>query len=138
VVSEIRSYRDLVAWQQAVELAASVYTLSQRWPREELYGLTSQARRAAVSVSANIAEGYGRDNLGSYLQFLRIAQGSLKELESHLLVAKRVGVADDVQSVLDEADRVGRVLRGLIRKLAESAEMDYRPLPTAHCLATNG
>jgi four helix bundle protein len=84
-VGEIRSYRDLVAWQQAVDLAASVYMLSQRWPREELYGLTSQARRAAVSVSANIAEGYGRDNLGSYLQFLRIAQGSLKELESHLL-----------------------------------------------------
>ncbi len=120
-MGEIRSYRDLVAWQQAVDLAASVYTLSQRWPREELYGLTSQARRAAVSVSANIAEGYGRDNLGSYLQFLRIAQGSLKELESHLLVAKRVGVADDVQSTLDEADRVGRVLGGLIRKLAESS-----------------
>jgi four helix bundle protein len=120
-VGEIRSYRDLVAWQQAVELAASVYALSQRWPRDELYGLTSQARRAAVSVSANIAEGYGRDNLGSYLQFLRIAQGSLKELESHLLVAKRVGVADDVQSALDEADRVGRVLGGLIRKLAETS-----------------
>lgn len=97
-MSEIRSYRDLVAWQQAVELAASVYSLSRSWPREELYGLTSQARRAAASISANIAEGYGRDNLGSYLQFLRIAQGSLKELETHLLVAKRVGVASDVEA----------------------------------------
>ncbi len=119
-MSEIKSYRDLIAWQQAVDLAASVYQISKAWPREELYGLTTQARRSAVSIAANIAEGYGRDNLGSYMQFLRIAQGSLKELETHLLIAKRVGVADDVQDVLAEADRVGKVLGGLIRKLAEN------------------
>ena len=120
-MGEIKSYRDLIAWQQAMDLAVSVYTLSRRWPREELYGLTSQARRAAVSVAANIAEGYGRDNLGSYLQFLRVAQGSLKELETHLLIAERVDVEDDVQPALAEADRVGRVLGGLIRKLAETS-----------------
>lgn len=119
-MSEIKSYRDLVAWQQAMDLAVSIYALSQRWPREELYGITSQARRAAVSVAANIAEGYGRDNLGSYMQFLRIAQGSLKELETHLLIAKRVGIAEEVEAALAESDRVGRVLGGLIRKLAET------------------
>lgn len=121
-MGEIRSYRDLVAWQQAMDLTVSVYALSRSWPREELYGLTSQARRAAVSVAANIAEGYGRDNLGSYLHFLRMAQGSLKELETHLLLAERVKVAHDVEVILSEADRVGRVLGGLIRKLAESNE----------------
>lgn len=120
-MTEIRSYRDLVAWQQAMDLAVSIYTISKSWPREELYGLTSQTRRAAGSVAANIAEGYGRDNLGSYLQFLRIAQGSLKELETHLLIAERVGIANDVRGALEEADRVGRVLGGLIRKLAESS-----------------
>lgn len=118
-MAEIRSYRDLIAWQQAVELAASIYALTRDWPREELYGLTSQARRAAVSVAANIAEGFGRDNLGSYLQFLRVAQGSLKELESHLLIAKRVGIAADITEVLAQCDEVGRVLGGLIRKLME-------------------
>ncbi|MGD9816104.1 MAG: four helix bundle protein [Hyphomonadaceae bacterium] len=120
-MSEIKSYRDLIAWQQAMDLAVKVYELSRDWPREELYGLTSQARRAAVSIAANIAEGYGRDNLGSYIQFLRVAQGSLKELETHLLIVNRAGVSDDVQVVLDEADRLGRVLGGLIRKLTASA-----------------
>ena len=120
-MSEINSYRDLVAWQQAMDLAVSIYELTRRWPKEELYGLTSQSRRAAASVAANIAEGYGRDNLGSYLQFLRIAQGSLKEVETHLLIAQRVGIADDIDPILSQADRVGKVLGGLIRKLNERA-----------------
>ncbi len=120
-MTEIRSYRDLIAWQQAMELATSIYKLTKDWPRDELYGLTSQVRRASVSVAANIAEGYGRDNLGSYLQFLRVAQGSLKEVETHLLIAERVGIADEVQAQLEEPDRVGKVLGGLIRKLAASS-----------------
>ncbi len=120
-MAEIKSYRDLVAWQQAMNLAVDVYTFTRVWPREEIYGLTSQARRAAVSIAANIAEGYGRDNLGSYLQFLRIAQGSLKELETHLLIAERVGIADDTKALLARSDEVGKVLGGLIRKLAESS-----------------
>lgn len=118
---EIKSYRDLIAWQQAMDLEVAVYSLTRSWPREELYGLTTQARRSATSVAANIAEGYGRDNLGSYLQFLRIAQGSLKELETHLLIAERVGILADAKVILAQSDEVGRVLGGLIRKLAESA-----------------
>ncbi|MET3793313.1 four helix bundle protein [Aquamicrobium terrae] len=70
----INSYRDLVVWQQAMDLAAAAYTITKAWPKEELYGLTSQLRRAASSVPANIAEGFGRENHGSYQQFLRIAQ----------------------------------------------------------------
>jgi four helix bundle protein len=122
-MGDIKSYRDLVAWQEAMDLAVSVYTLTRAWPKEELYGLTSQARRAAVSVAANIAEGYGRENLGSYVHFLRMAQGSLKEAETHLLIAQRVGIAADdvVTAGLGQADKVGRVLRGLIRKLEAEA-----------------
>jgi four helix bundle protein len=71
---EIRSYRDLLVWRQAMDLAAGVYRLTRSWPKDELYGLTSQARRSAVSVAANIAEGYGRENQGSYVQFLKMAQ----------------------------------------------------------------
>src|SRR5690242_5994980 len=91
----ITSYRDLLVWEQAVELVASVYAATKVWPKEELYGLTSQARRAATSVPANIAEGYGRENRGSYVQLLRVAQGSLQELETHLLVARRIEIAGE-------------------------------------------
>ena len=81
-MGEVRSYRDLLVWQQAMDLTVSAYQLTRSWPKDELYGLTSQARRAAVSVCANIAEGYGRDTRPAYIQFLRIAQGSIKELET--------------------------------------------------------
>jgi four helix bundle protein len=122
-MAEIRSYRDLHAWQEAMDLAVAIYEATRPWPKEELYGLTSQARRAATSVAANIAEGYGRDNLGSYLQFLRIAQGSLKELETHLLIARRIGITNDTTAdrQLEHADKVGRILGGLIRKLSTTS-----------------
>jgi len=87
---KIDSYRDLVAWQQALNLAAATYDLTRSWPKEEIYGLTAHARRAAISVPANVAEGFGRENRGSYQQFLRIAQGSLKDLETHLPIAERI------------------------------------------------
>jgi four helix bundle protein len=86
----IRSYRDLRVWQQAMDLAEACYRATRQFPREELYGMTSQIRRAAVSVAANIAEGHGRDSTGEFVQFLRVAQGSLKELETHLLLSHRV------------------------------------------------
>ena len=118
----IDSYRDLVVWQRSVDLAAAIYAVTQAWPKEEIYGLTAQVRRAATSVPANIAEGYGRDNLGSYQQHLRIAQGSLKEVETHLIVAERVGIAtqESIASALAQADEIGRLLRSLIRKLSSS------------------
>jgi len=87
---EINSYRDLKVWQDAMVIAERAYRLAARFPKEEVYGMTSQIRRAAVSMAANIAEGHGRDHSGSFVQFLRIAQGSLKELETHLLLALRV------------------------------------------------
>ncbi|NSW77712.1 MAG: four helix bundle protein [Chthonomonadetes bacterium] len=115
----VNSYRDLDARKEVMNLAEMCYRLTATLPREELYGITGQIRRAAVSVLANIAEGYGRENRGEYIQFLRISQGSLKELETHLLLIVRVGLGaeETVQPLLDQCDRVGRILRALIRSL---------------------
>lgn len=117
--AEVTSYRDLVAWQEAVELAVECYRVTRAFPREEAYGLTSQIRRAATSIAANIAEGNGRNNAGDYAQFLRIAQGSLKELETHLIIARRVELLpDDLErDLLEHSDRLGRLLRGLLRAI---------------------
>src|SRR5690349_10561592 len=99
-------------------IAAAVYALTRDYPREELFGLTSQTRRAAASIPANIAEGFGRASRASYAHFVRIAQGSLKELETHLILAERVGVAKAgaSEAILRESDEVGRMLRALISK----------------------
>jgi four helix bundle protein len=119
---EIASYRDLDAWQQGMCLAESCYGLAKQLPKEELFGLSMQLRKAAVSVPANIAEGYGRDNRGDYVHHLRIAQGSLKEVETHILIAIRVGLItqDRAAPALSQCDRVGRILRALIRSLQRS------------------
>ena len=116
---QITSYRDLLAWQEAMNLAELAYLMAAELPRDELYGSSSQIKRSAVSVPANIAEGYGRDNKGSYVHQLRVAQGSLKELETHVLIGQRVKLLPtaEVQAMLELADRVGRLLRGLIRSL---------------------
>jgi four helix bundle protein len=115
-------FRDLVAWQKAYELAFLVYQLTKSFPRDEQYGLTSQMRRAAVSVAANIAEGYERQSRRDYLQFLRIARGSLGELETYLRLAIDLEYADHEAAapVIARQDEVGRLLRGLMRSL-ESA-----------------
>jgi four helix bundle protein len=116
-MSGIRSYRDLEVWQCSMQLAKEMYSITHGFPKEELYGLTSQIRRASVSIPANIAEGYGRDNPGDYARFLQIAQGSLKELETLLLLSCEVGIATQTQidPPMIMADRIGRMLRSLIR-----------------------
>ena len=118
----INSYRDLGVWQDAMALAEKCYLMTRSFPREEMFGLTSQIRRAATSIPANIAEGYGRENSGSYIQFLRIAQGSLKEVETHILVSQRVSLlsAPDAEPVLGQCDSLGRMLRALIRSIEET------------------
>lgn len=118
----IRSYRDLLVWQKGMDLATEVYRLSRAWPKEEIYGLTSQARRAAAAIPANIAEGYGRQSTASYAHFLKIARGSLKELETHLLLAERVGFSPEeaYADVLRESDQLGRMLRSLIVSLGKN------------------
>ena len=115
----IRSYRDLQVWPEAMDLAEACYRTTRGFPKEELYGMTSQMRRAAVSVAANIAEGHGRDGRGEFVQFLRVAQGSLKELETRLLLSQRVEMASakTVGPVLGRCEATGKMLRALIRSL---------------------
>lgn|SRR5690606_29301505 len=115
----IETYRDLRVWREAMDLAEACYRLTATFPRDELYGLSSQIRRAGVSIPANIAEGYGRNSKGAYLQFLRIAQGSLKELETHALLAERLGLApaDATTPLLASCDSLGRMLWSLIRAI---------------------
>ena len=117
--SVINSYRDLHVWQQAMEVAEVCYRITRSFPKEELYGAVTQIRRSAASVPANIAEGNGREGRGEYIQFLRIAQGSLKELETHVLLSERVGLTtqEAIAPVLSKAEAVGKMLRSLIRSL---------------------
>ena len=115
----IQSYKDLRVWQDGMTIAEACYRLTQRFPKEELYGFTSQIRRSASSVPANIAEGSGRENPGDLIQFLRIAQGSLKELETHLLLSVRVALTTQVaaEPILMQCATQGKQLRALIRSL---------------------
>ena len=120
--SAINSYRDLVVWQEAMDLAEGAYKLTAAFPKEEKYGLSSQLRRSAASVPANIAEGYGRDSKGAYVQQLRVAQGSLKEFETHLLLSERVAIVDKLAlaPLLAKSEMIGKMLRSLIRSIENS------------------
>ena len=111
-------------WQDAMTLAERCYLLTRSFPRAELFGLTSQIRRASASIPANIAEGYGREHTRSFIQALRISQGSLKELETHLLLAMRVGIAAklDITAPLEQCESLGKMLRALIRSLQEKEQ----------------
>src|SRR6267154_245777 len=97
-------------------LAELCYRLTKEFPREELFAMSSQIRRSASSIPANIAEGHGREHTQSFVQYLRIAQGSLKELETHLLLAERVGLLDSrqIEGPMDQCTRLGKKLRALI------------------------
>lgn len=115
----LQSYRELVVWQKAMDLASSLaYHLTETFPKREIYGLAAQIRRAGVSIPSNI-EGYGRGGRREYLQFLSIAQGSLKELETQTILAERLNYATESQAqrILSEAEVVGKLLGGLIRSL---------------------
>lgn len=119
----VRSYRDLDAWKIGMDLATACYITTRAFPNDELFGLTSQIRRAAASIPANIAEGNGRESRQDYIRFLRIAQGSTKELETHLLLSRRIGLLSESlrDELLEFCDRLGRMLRALIRSLQQSA-----------------
>ena len=115
----IKSYKDLLVWQKAIDLVVVSYRGTSQFPQSEMYGLISQIRRAASSIPANIAEGYGRGSRKDYAQFLFIAQGSLKELETHFIVSEKLSYLTAAQTakLLSQTDELGRMLASLIRKL---------------------
>lgn len=102
-----------------MELAVLCYRETKSFPQSETYGMSSQIRRSSTSIAANIAEGHGREHTGAFIQFLRISQGSLKELETHLILAERVGLVHEntVSALLGNSDEIGRMLRSMIRSL---------------------
>jgi four helix bundle protein len=108
-------------WQEAMSLAESCYRLTRDFPREEVFGLTTQIRRSAASIAANVAEGHGRESTQSFIQFLRIAQGSLKELETHLLLAERVEIvaSETTKELHESCAGLGKMLRSLTRMLQQ-------------------
>ena len=116
-------FKDLVVWQKAMDLVVAVYKVSEGFPQREIYSLTNQIRRAAVSVPSNIAEGQAHFNKGEFTHFLRHSSGSLAELETQLLLAQRLEYLSDAQAhdLLDRVHEVGRILSGLIASLKKSA-----------------
>ena len=119
-VRECQTYRDLDVWRESKSAAVELYRATQGFPKEEAYGLTSQIRRAATSIPANIAEGWARKRSGDYLRFLHIAAGSLAELETHIEIARDLGFLppegqDDLGKRLTA---IGKMLYGLIRVVA--------------------
>jgi four helix bundle protein len=121
-VAPIKSHRDLIAWQKAMDLVVLVYEATAVFPKHELYGLTSQIRRAATSIPANIAEGQGRRSKSEFGQFLGNARGSLLELDTHLEVALRLKylTAAQHERVQGQVVEVGRIINGLLRSLTSN------------------
>jgi four helix bundle protein len=121
VGADIKSYRDLLVWQQAMDLAVSCYKFSKKFPKEDLFGLTSQLRRPSASVAANIAEGHGRESSATFVQYLRISQGSLKETETHIILAGRLelGSKQELKQALASCEDIGKMLRSLIRAIQD-------------------
>lgn len=118
----IQSYRDLSAWQRARELVAAVYELTAEFPQDERFGLTAQVRRSAISVPSNIAEGYGRGARADYIRFLRIARGSLFEVEAQITLASDLGFItnDECEQMQSMIDAVAKPMWGLIRTLEQA------------------
>jgi four helix bundle protein len=114
-----KNYRDLIVWEKAMELVMLIYRTTKSFPKEEVYGLTSQMRRAAVSIPSNIAEGQGRNTKRDFRNFLAIAMGSLRELETQMLIAKGLNYFTEATTtqLRDVTDTVGRLIRGLAKSL---------------------
>ena len=126
----VKQYSDLVAWQKAVDLVTEVYRITKNFPKEEVYGLTSQLRRAAVSVPSNIAEGQSRGSR-EFAHFLSIALGSLSELETQMIIARRLGYVQESElaTFTQMAGETGRLIHGLSRSI-ERLATGHRPLAT--------
>ena len=130
-------YRDLIAWKKALRLVLAIYRATSKFPSEEKFGLTAQLRRAGISVPSNIAEGQGRNSRGEFLHHLRIALGSLKEVETQLLISIGLGYLrqDQTSELMTLVDDVGRLINGLSKSLRSHHEprtTNHEPRTTNH------
>jgi four helix bundle protein len=113
----LKSYKELEVWRKSILLVKEIYNLTAKFPKSETYGLSSQMRRAAISIPSNIAEGYKRQGLGEYVQFLSIADASAAELETQVIIAKEIYTKLDFSKVDDLLKEVHKMLYVLIKKL---------------------
>ena len=115
----IRSFKDLIVWQRSMDLAVTIYKITQKLPASELFGLTSQLRRGAVSIPSNIAEGYGRQSTGNYRQFLSISRGSLMEIETQIDICERLKYLahPETENIFKEITEISKMLTSLISKI---------------------
>ena len=119
-MGKIKSYKDLLIWQKGLEITEKVYLITNNFPQNELFSLTNQIRRASVSISSNIAEGFGRNSTKSYMNFLKISRGSLYELETQLIIADRLNYISDnelLKSINDLLSEEGKMINSYINKL---------------------
>lgn len=114
----IKDFTDLLVWQEGHTLVLDIYRITKKFPKEEMFGLTSQMRRAAVSVTSNIAEGFGRQGYKEKIQFFFLSQGSLIELKNQLMISRDVNyiTASDFQQIIEQANKTHKLLQGLITK----------------------
>jgi four helix bundle protein len=118
-ISKASHYRELLVWQRAIQMVVNVYKFTRQFPREEQFGLTSQLRRAAISVASNIAEGHGRGSTGEYRQFLGMARGSNFEVQTQLVIARELGYGDVALLTLSEgqSNEIGKMIHGILGRL---------------------
>jgi four helix bundle protein len=135
----INSYRDLFVWQRAMELVKELYILGKKMPQDELYSLTNQMKRAAISIPANIAEGHGRSGKKEYLHFLSIANGSRTELETELQICVRIGYLKekDIEYAMSLSMEIAKMLKSLMKKLAHSPKTLSPKSPLSKSLPPN-
>ena len=129
-----RSYEDLHVWQMAIDLAVDVYEITRTFPSDEKYGLTSQIRRAAYSISSNIAEGCSRDGMNEFQHFLSIAQGSLGELKTQLIISQRIKILDEKQfeNLIIQINITARMLNALRNSLRKPTSASNQKLETSN------
>lgn len=118
-MSSIKSYKELIVWQKSMTLVKELYKITEHFPSSEQFGLTSQMRRASVSIPSNIAEGWGRLSRKNYIQFLRISRGSLFEWETQILITKELKYINDSEDIENLIIEISKMLNSLIKKLEE-------------------
>lgn len=118
-MAEIKTHKDLLVWEKSIDLVEQIYKFTKQFPKEELYGITNQMRRCAVSIPANIAEGSGRKNKAEFIQFLHIALGSASELETHLIISQRIGFlsSNSYDEIMNALNEIIKMICGLINSL---------------------
>ena len=118
-MAEIKTHKDLLVWKKSIDLVEQIYKFTKQFPKEELYGITNQMRRCAVSIPANIAEGSGRKNKAEFIQFLHIALGSASELETHLIISQRLEFlsSNSYDEIMNALNEIIKMICGLINSL---------------------